>query len=222
MAPVDAARVRPTENANAVAVEQVKVLLARVSERGDDSLFVFDTGYDPVQLQRGLEEGCGGAQILVRLQAERCFYADPEGPPGPSGRPQRHGRKMDTKDLKTCPEPSAEHRSEDSGYRWVRVRSWARLHPKTQEHPTRGTRRPRPIVRGRLVLVEVSRLPRLTRQPRMLWLWWSGSGKANLDLLWRAYVRRFDLEHVFRFLKRNSVGPRLECATPSRLTCGRG
>jgi hypothetical protein len=35
----------------------------------------------------------------------------------------------------------------------------------------------------------------------MLWLWWSGPGEPNLDLLWRAYVRRFDLEHTFRFLK---------------------
>jgi hypothetical protein len=199
VAPVDAARVRPTENANAVAVEQVEALLARASERGDDSLFVFDAGYDPVQLQRGLEGR--GAQILVRLRAGRCFYADPEGPPARTGRPRRHGPKMDTKDPKTWPEPSAEHRSEDSGHGSVRVRSWAGLHPKTQEHPTRGTRRPRPIVRGTLVLVEVSRLPRLTRQPRMLWLWWSGPGKADLDLLWRAYVRRFDLEHAFRFLK---------------------
>ena len=34
-------------------------------------------------------------------------------------------------------------------------------------------------------------------------LWWHGpEGTApDLDLLWRAYVRRFDLEHTFRFLK---------------------
>jgi hypothetical protein len=83
----------------------------------------------------------------------------------------------------------------------VRVRAWAKLHPKTQDHSTRGTRRPRPIVRGTLVLVEVSRLPRPTREPRKLWLWWAGSGEPDLDLLWRAYVRRFDLEHTFRFLK---------------------
>ncbi len=199
VAPVDAARVRPTENANAAAVEQVKALLARSPERGDDPLFVFDAGYDPVRLQRGLE-GCG-TQILVRLRAGRCFYADPEGPPAKTGRPRRHGHKMDTKDSKTWPEPSSEYVCEDPGYGPVRVRSWSGLHPKTQEHPTRGTRRPRPIVRGTLVLVEVSRLPRPTREPRMLWMWWSGSGKPDLDLLWRAYVRRFDLEHAFRFLK---------------------
>ncbi len=35
----------------------------------------------------------------------------------------------------------------------------------------------------------------------MLWLWWAGPGEPDLDLVWRAYVRRFDLEHTFRFLK---------------------
>ena len=32
-------------------------------------------------------------------------------------------------------------------------------------------------------------------------LWWHGEGEADLDFLWRAYVRRFDLEHTIRFLK---------------------
>jgi len=59
---------------------------------------------------------------------------------------------------------------------------------------------------GTLVLVEeVERLPRgeRRREPRVLWLWWAGPAgtEPDLGLLWRAYVRRFDLEHTFRFLK---------------------
>jgi hypothetical protein len=137
----------------------------------------------------------------VRLRAGRCFYADPEGPPARTGRPRRHGPKMDTGDSRTWPEPSEEHRCEDPSYGLVHVRAWSGLHPKTHNHPTRGTRCVRPIARGTLVLVEVSRLPRPTREPRKLWLWWAGPGEPDLDLLWRAYVRRFDLEHTFRFLK---------------------
>jgi hypothetical protein len=57
------------------------------------------------------------------------------------------------------------------------------------------------------VLVEVERLPRgeRRREPRVLWLWWHGpeGTKPDLDLIWRAYVRRFDLEHTFRFLKQS-------------------
>jgi hypothetical protein len=193
--------VRPTENPNKVAAEQIKrLLLRRAPGRcGASPLFVFDAGYDPVQLQSGME-GCN-AQILVRLRAGRCFYADPAGPPARTGRPRRHGPKMDTGNPQTWPEPSDEYRCEDPGYGLVHVRAWAGLHPKTHNHPTRGTRRPRPIARGTLVLVEVSRLPRPTREPRKLWLWWAGSGEPDLDLLWRTYVRRFDLEHTFRFLK---------------------
>ena len=42
--------------------------------RAPSPLFVFDAGYDPVKLQRGLE---GSAyQILVRLRAGRRFYGD--------------------------------------------------------------------------------------------------------------------------------------------------
>jgi hypothetical protein len=50
-------------------------------------------------------------------------------------------------------------------------------------------------------LVEVGKLPRQTRKPKKLWLWWSGQGETDLDLIWRAYCRRFDLEHTIRFLK---------------------
>ncbi len=39
------------------------------------------------------------------------------------------------------------------------------------------------------------------REPRVLWVWWHGGGEPDLGLLWRSYVRRFDLEHTFRFLK---------------------
>jgi hypothetical protein len=162
-------------------------------------------GYDPVKVQQGLEDD--RAQILVRLRAGRCFHADPSlsGPPACTGRPRRHGPKMRCADPSTWPEPSAEHVYEDAGYGTVRVRAWANLHPKVRAHEGRGSRGPLPIVVGTLVLVEAERLPRgeRRREPRVLWLWWHGpEGEApDLGLLWRAYARRFDLEHTFRLLK---------------------
>src|SRR5215203_195594 len=170
-------------------------------------LFVFDAGYDPVKVQQGLE-GCP-CQILVRLRAGPRFYGDPSlaDPPEHIGRPRRHGPKMKCSDPSSWPEPSAEHVCEDTGYGSVRVRAWAELHPKVRNHEGRGSRRPLPIVVGTLILVEVERLPRgeSRREPRVLWLWWCGpEGTApDLDLLLRSYVRRFDLEHAFRFLKQS-------------------
>jgi hypothetical protein len=205
-APVDVERLRPTQDANEVAAEQVRALLRRSrEEEGAAPLFVFDAGYDPAKVQQGLE-GCS-VQILVRLRAGRRFYAGPSlaGPPAPTGRPRRHGPKMNCKDPSTWPEPSAEFACEDAGYGTVRVRAWSGLHPKVRAHEGRGSRGPLPIVVGTLVLVEVERLPRgeRRREPRVLWLWWHGEGEPDLGLLWRAYVRRFDLEHTFRFLKQN-------------------
>ena len=36
-----------------------------------------------------------------------------------------------------------------------------------------------------------------------MWLWWSGTGAlpGDVDRVWRAFLRRFDLEHTFRLLK---------------------
>jgi hypothetical protein len=198
-------RLCPAQDANEVAAEQVKAFLHRSSEERAIPLFVFDAGYDPVKVQRGLEGVA--CQILLRLRAGRCFHADPSlaGPPTSTGRPRRHGPKMKCADPSTWPEPSAEHTCEDGGYGAVRVRAWAKLHPKVCSHERRGSRGPLPIVVETLVLVEVQRLPRgeRRREPRVLWLWRHGpEGEVpNLGLLWRAYVRRFDLEQPFRFLK---------------------
>ena len=79
------------------------------------------------------------------------------------------------------------------------MRAWAGVHAKAEDPPTRGSRRPRPIVHGTPVLVEVERLPRQTRIPKQGWLWWRGPGTPDLAVLWRAYVHRFDPEHTYRF-----------------------
>jgi hypothetical protein len=200
-APRDVRRVRPGEDANVVAVEQVAGVAGRLPAGGPAPLFVFDAGYDSARVTLGLAGS--PASVLVRLRSGRCFYADPP-PAAPSpkgGRPRVHGAKFACANPATWPPPTAEHCGEDGQYGAVRVRAWGGLHPKQQAHPGRGTRKPRPVVRGTLVLVEVARLPRQTRAPRALWLWWAGPGAPDLDALWRAYVRRFDLEHTLRFCK---------------------
>jgi hypothetical protein len=211
-APMDVERLRPAQDANVVAAEQVRSFLRRrrsLCEGGSAAspLFVFDAGYDPVKVQQGLESS--SCQILLRLRAGRRFYGDPSlcDPPENIGRPRRHGPKMKCNDPLSWPEPSAEHRCEGAAYGSVRVRAWAELHPKVDNHAGRGSRGPLPIVVGTLILVEVERLPRgeRRREPRVLWLWWHGpKGTApDLELVWRSYVRRFDLEHTFRFLKQS-------------------
>src|ERR671910_285068 len=198
--------------------EALRKLLARhplASTEGETPIYAVDAsvwdrcdaGYDPVKVQRGLEGS--PCQIRVRLRAGRRFYGDPSlsDPPEHVGRPRRHGPKMKCSDPSTWPEPSAEHHCEDAGYGSVRVRAWAGMHPKVHNHAGKGTRGPLPIVVGTLILVEIERLPRgeRRRKPRVLWLWWHGpeGTRPDLDLIWRSYVRCFDLEHTFRFLKQS-------------------
>jgi hypothetical protein len=174
--PLDVQRVHPRQNINTVAIEQITALVSRSPADGTTPLFVFDAGYDAVQLTQGLEKV--SVAVLVRLRGDRCFYADPP-PARPSpkgGRPRSHGAKFACKDAATWPVPTGEYLTQDEQYGAVRVCSWSGLHPKQHAHPGRGTRKTRPVVRGTIILVEVSRLPRQRRKPQILWLWWAGPG----------------------------------------------
>ena len=81
----------------------------------------------------------------------------------------------------------------------MRVRAWAGLHAKSQNHPARGSRRTTPVPRGTGVRVAVERGPQKTRAPQQLWLWWRGPGTPDRDLLGRASVQRCDLAQPCRF-----------------------
>ncbi len=212
-APLDVRRVPPTENTHAVAVAQIRALLSRQPVGAPVPLCVFDAGYDPETLARELGDLDGErVAVLVRLRSGRCFYADPVPAAGsPVGRPRRHGAKFACDDERTWWTPTAQHTEDHAQYGRVRVRAWAGMHAKSQNHPNKGSRRTKPTIRGTLVLVEVERLPRQTRIPKRLWLWWRGPDAPDLAVLWRAYVHRFDLEHTYRFCKQtlNWTTPRV-------------
>jgi hypothetical protein len=194
-APVDARRLHPLDDTDHTAAVQVRTLLERLPAGKPVPWFVFDAGYDSAQLTLDLADA--PTAVLVRLRSDRCFYADPPPrPPGSTGRPRRHGAKFNCADQTTWPVPTATLTCQDDQYGTVTVKAWSGLHPKQQRHPGHGTRGPRPIVRGTILRVQVQRVPARTRPPKVLWLWWAGPGSCDLDLAWRAYVRRFDLEIV--------------------------
>ncbi|MFJ2033782.1 NF041680 family putative transposase [Streptosporangium sp. NPDC087985] len=202
-APLDVMRLVPGTNVNDVAARQILQLLPRLPDSGGRlPLFVLDGGYDPVRLILGLP--AAPVQLLVRIRSDRCFYAaPPPTEPGARGRPRRHGAKFACTDPTTWPPPSATLTTTDAQYGTVTVHAWSGLHAKTQQHDGHGSRGPRPIVPGTVVRLTVTALPGRTRKPKTLWLWWHGLAGCPLDLnlLWRSYVRRFDLEHTFRFCK---------------------
>src|SRR5205809_1126216 len=122
-APVDAQRLHPLDDTDQTAAAQIRALLARLPAGGPVPLVVFDAGYDSAQLTLDLAEQ--RVAVLVRLRADRCFYADPPPPPpGKTGRPRRHGAKFNCADPATWPVPTATLACQDDQYGSVTVQAW--------------------------------------------------------------------------------------------------
>ncbi|HEV8191659.1 MAG TPA: hypothetical protein VGP82_09270 [Ktedonobacterales bacterium] len=167
-APLRVRRIIPGENVNQVAAEQIRSWLEQMGPPASVPIFTFDAGYDAVQLGLALADLPVG--LLVRLRAGRCFYAEPGVQPK-TGRPRRHGSKCVCDALATWPLPSATWTAIDPDYGQICLQAWTWLHAVPQNHATRGTRRPRPLVRGTLIRLDVERLPRPTKAPIPLWFW---------------------------------------------------
>jgi hypothetical protein len=202
-APVDAARIPPQDNASTATIAQVRRLVDLLPADAGVPVFVFDAGYDPIALSDGLADTHAG--IVVRIRSDRVFYAEPEPPPpGRRGRPRRHGDRFGCAQPDTWPEPDTQLNATDARYGTVTVSAWANLHPKLAGRGRWANHDSPPIVPGTVIRVSVQRLPKPTaRAAKTLWLW--SSGPVDIDLAWRAYLRRFDIEHTFRFVK-NTLG----------------
>jgi hypothetical protein len=201
-APLDSRRVLVGENPNVVAAQQIRQLLPRLGPLMLPALFAFDGGYDPVQLT--VETAGTAAQIVVRVRDDRVFFTRPPQrlPGGRGGAPRRHGARFTCADPASWPDPDASAEVTDDVYGQVSVAAWHRLHPKQRTYREPGGALS--IVEGTLIRLHVSRLPgRRDREPKTVWLWWHGTDESELDLdrVWRAYLRRFDIEHTFRFTK---------------------
>jgi len=80
------------------------------------------------------------------------------------------------------------------------------MHPRLSGRGHWASYKEPPIVRGWVIRVDVERLPKgSARTNKALWLFWSGAGEPDLDRCFRAYLRRFDIEHTFRYLKQGGL-----------------
>ncbi|TQF02839.1 hypothetical protein E6W39_11925 [Kitasatospora acidiphila] len=109
-------------------------------------------------------------------------------------------------------------------YETARIRFWQRLHPRAWRHSAWSDHRGQlPTIEGTLIRLDVDHLPS-GGTPKPVWLWFSDPtpADADTDTAWHAFLRRFDLEHTFRFLKQTLgwTRPRLrEPAAADRWTC---
>jgi hypothetical protein len=93
-----------------------------------------------------------------------------------------------------------------------------RLHPRlTRRAAWADHHGPLPVITGSIIRLHVDRLPG-DRYPKPVWLWCSTPEvtPSEVDRLWQAFLRRFDIEHTFRFLKQTLGWTRPKIRTPAQ------
>ena len=206
--PLDAVRLGPADDATEVTAAQVRGVVTRLIEAGhwhasDPAIVVvFDSGYDLTRLAWLLRDL--PVEVMGRLRSDRVMYFPaPPRPAGANGRPSRHGAALKLADEQSWPAASVSTVTETSRYGTARATAWGRLHQRLasragwEDHGGEL-----PVIEGTLIRLAVGHLPG-DRSPEPLWLWSSraGTSAGEVDRTWQAFLRRFDIEHTFRFLK---------------------
>src|SRR5205814_2594344 len=205
---LDAVRLGPGDDEAAVTAAQVRDVITRLIEaghwrEGDPAILViFDAGYDVTRLSFLLADL--PAQVLGRLRSDRVMQLPaPPRQPHTAGRPRKHGGELALADPATWPAPQTVTTTLTSRYGTAVTAAWDRVHPRlTHRAAWLDHDGPLPVIDGTLIRLQVDHLPG-DREPKPVWLWWSATGAlpAEVDRCWQAFLRRFDLEHTFRFFK---------------------
>jgi DDE superfamily endonuclease len=205
---LDVVRLRPVDDLTEVTAAQVRQVVRRLGEAGQWAegdppiLVVFDAGYDLTRLAWLLADA--PVTVLGRLRSDRVFHLPaPPRAPGAGGRPARHGQAIDLDEPAGHPASSVTTTTDTSRYGTAVADAWDRAHQQLQRRAAWSDHQGQlPTVEGTLIRLVVDRLPG-DRDPKPVWLWCSAVGldPATVNRLWRAYLRRFDLEHTFRLFK---------------------
>lgn len=132
------------------------------------------------------------ADKLVRLRSNLCLWSAPP-PYSGKGRPRLHGDKFKLNDPETWGKADESLEMDEPKLGQVCIRLWRRLHfRKAASHP--------------MLLLRVERLaPQGSeRVSKPLWLAWIGEKMPPLAEVWRFYLRRFALDHWYRFARATS------------------
>lgn len=129
--------------------------------------------------------------LLVRLRTNLSL---PRRPPPYSGkgRPPLHGEAFRLKDPKTWGKPAETLETNDPGLGRVRVQMWRDLHFRKAS-------------KRWFDLIRIERLDEFgtKRKPKVVWLAWCGKLCLPLLELWPRYLRRYAVEHWYRFINRS-------------------
>lgn len=206
---LDAVRLGPADDATAVTADQLRDVVHRLVTAGrwnpgdPDILIVLDTGYDVTRLAYVLEDL--PVELVGRLRSDRVMLRD-AGPPRSTprgGQPRKHGTALVFAKPDTWHAPDHTTTTATTRYGTAETLAWDRMHPRLQARgPWLDHDGELPLIHGTLIRLKVDHLPG-DRDPKPVWLWSSRTTMTATDvnLRWQAFLRRFDLEHTFRFFK---------------------
>jgi hypothetical protein len=201
---LDAVRLGPDDDAAAVAARQLREVVARLIaaghwKAGDPAILIaVDSGYPAARLAWELRDL--PVLLVARVREDRVFRAPPPPRlPGAPGRARRHGARLDCSAPATWPEPDITADAGSARLGPLLVMAWHRRHQRLtrQNLGWAGHQGQLPVIEGTVI-----RLARAGGR-ELMWLWASDpqAGPEAVARLWQSYLRRFDLEHAFRFLK---------------------
>ncbi len=144
------------------------------------------------------------ADILVRLRSNLCLWGAPP-PYSGKGRPRKHGEKFKLNETSTWSEVTQSIEVNHPKLGRIKVSLWLNLHfRKAATLP--------------MSLIRVERLDRegKLRVLKPLWLAWVGEQMPTLEEVWPLYLRRFTVDHWYRFLKQRLHWTLPKLSTPKQ------
>jgi hypothetical protein len=130
-----------------------------------------------------------GVDILVRLRSNLCLWGEPGAYSG-KGCPRKHGDKFKLNEPTTWGEAASVFEVDDPKLKRVRVSLWKNLHFR------KAATRPMSMIRVERIDEQGNQ-----RVSKPLWLAWVGEEMPPIEEVWRLYLRRFTIDHWYRFLK---------------------
>ena len=179
-------RITSKETASAKAVEQIKRVCADLAT--SDLLFLLDSGYANktlLEMSKDLK-----VKMVIRWRSNTNLYRLPkEAQSGQKGRKADHGAVFKINDPTTYGECAEKIDLVDEKLGAVTVQMWRDLHMEK----CKGVN---------VQLICITQHKASTKRGRKpLWVIWVGEGMPPLEECWPIYLRRYGIEHWYRFSK---------------------
>ena len=167
-----------------MAIRQVRKLVKQVTKR---LLFLADSEYGCASFVKATTKI--DADFLLRIRPNRVLWNTPP-PYGGTGRPRAYGPKFSLNDHVSWTPTDEQIVIEDPRMGKIIVQCWKGM-----------CLRKVPDQKGTLIRVHRSEAKNTKRDLQDLWLFFVGQNLPPLSQVWKTYLRRFAVDHFYRFAK---------------------